>query len=151
LIQHKCCFKLKPTFPELHEDREDVDTGRLIDFGVFCAGCAVAAIVLYLIHRHRRRRAMNLMRGLFADYFDEKIGVEEVGRKTRAVVGRGFLGGNESFAETVRAFQKAVDKRLPPNHSLKDEAKLLGLLAALKTEFGLTDRYLIEGWRAGRE
>jgi hypothetical protein len=28
---------------------------------------------------------------------------------------------------------------------------LLRLLAALKTEFGLTDRYLIEGWRTGRE
>jgi hypothetical protein len=24
-------------------------------------------------------------------------------------------------------------------------------LAALKNEFGLTDRYQIEGWRAGRE
>jgi len=27
----------------------------------------------------------------------------------------------------------------------------LGLLAALKNEFGLTDLYQIEGWRAGRE
>ena len=32
-----------------------------------------------------------------------------------------------------------------------DEAKLLGQFAALKTEFGLTDRYRIEDWRAGRE
>ena len=29
--------------------------------------------------------------------------------------------------------------------------KWLKLLADLKTEFGLTDRYRIEGWRAGRE
>ena len=79
------------------------------------------------------------------------LDVEELGRRARAAVGRGFLGGNESFAGAVRVFQKAVDKRLPPNHSQKDEAKLLGLLAALKNEFGLTDRYLIEGWRAGRE
>jgi hypothetical protein len=28
---------------------------------------------------------------------------------------------------------------------------VLGQFAALKTEFGLTDRYRIEGWRAGRE
>jgi hypothetical protein len=137
--------------PELHEDREDVDTGRLIDFVLFCAGCAVAAVLIYLVYQRRRSRATNLMRGLLEDYFDEKIGVEELGRRATAAVGRGFLGGNESFAGAVQAFQKAVDKRLPPNHSQKDEAKLLGLLAALKNEFGLTDRYLLEGWRAGRE
>jgi hypothetical protein len=59
--------------------------------------------------------------------------------------------GKRIVPETVRAFQKAVEKRLPPNHSQKDEATLLGLLAALKNEFGLTDRYRTEGWRAGRE
>jgi hypothetical protein len=35
--------------------------------------------------------------------------------------------------------------------SVQDEAKLLGQFGALNTEFGLTDRYRIEGWRAGRE
>ena len=128
-----------------------MDAGRLIDFGFFCIGCAAAAILIYLVYRHRRSRATSLMRGLLEDYFDEKIGVEELGQKARAAVGRSFLGGDESFAGTVRAFHKAVDKRLPPSHSQKDEAKLLGLLAALKNEFGLTDRYQIEGWRAGRE
>jgi hypothetical protein len=142
---------VQPPFHEQREDREDVDAGRLIDFGIFCAACAAAAILIYLVYRHRRSRAASLMRGLLEDYFDEKIGVEELGRKARTVVGRSFLGGNESFAGTVRAFHKAVDQRLPPNHSIKDEAKLLGLLAALKNEFGLTDRYQTEGWRAGRE
>jgi hypothetical protein len=40
---------------------------------------------------------------------------------------------------------------LPATHTAQDEAKLLRQFAALKTEFGLTDRYRIEGWRAGRE
>ncbi len=31
------------------------------------------------------------------------------------------------------------------------QKKLLRMLAALKNEFGLTDRYQIEGWRTGRE
>ena len=128
-----------------------MDTDRLIDFGFFCAGCAAAAILIYLVYRHRRSRATSLMRGLLEDYFDEKTNVQELGQKARSAVGRDFLGGNESFAESVRAFQNAVDKRLPPSHSQRDEAKLLGLLAALKNEFGLTDRYQIEGWRAGRE
>jgi hypothetical protein len=129
----------------------DVETDRLINFGLFCAACAVAAILIYLVYRRRRRRAVNLMRSLLKDYFDETISVEELGRKARADVGRRFLGGSESFAEAVQAFQKAVAKRLPPNHSREEEAKLLGHLAALKNEFGLTDRYQIEGWRAARE
>jgi hypothetical protein len=121
------------------------------DLGIFCAGCVAVAILIYLVYQRRRRRAVKLMRSLLQDYFDEKTNVEELGQKARSEVGRGFLGGNESFAESVRAFQTAVDKRLPPNHSQEDEGKLLGLLAALKNEFGLTDRYQIEGWRAGRE
>ena len=121
------------------------------DLGIICDGCVAVAILIYLVYQRRRRRAVNLMRSLLQDYFDEKISVEALGQKARSAVGGGFLGGNESFAESVRAFQNAVDKRLPPNHSQKDEGELLGLLAALKNEFGLTDRYQIEGWRAGRE
>ena len=121
------------------------------DLGIICDGCVAVAILIYLVYQRRRRRAVDLMRSLLQDYFDKKTNVEELGQKARAAVGRGFLGGNEAFAESVRAFQNAVDKRLPPNHSQKDEGELLGLLAALKNEFGLTDRYLIEGWRAGRE
>ena len=127
-----------------------MDTGRLIYFGFFCAGCAVAAILIYLAYQHRRRHAANLMRGILEDYFEEKIGVDELARNARAAVGHRFLGGNESFAGSVRAFQNAAE-RLPPNYLQKDADKLLGLLAALRNEFGLADRYQIEGWRAGRE
>ena len=128
-----------------------MDTDWLINFGIFCAGCVAVAILIYLVSQRRRSRAVNLLRNLLKDYFDGKISVEALGQNARAAVGHVFLGGNESFVESVRAFQKAVDQRLPPNHSQKDEGELLGLLAALKNEFGLTDRYQIEGWRAGRE
>jgi hypothetical protein len=76
-----------------------------------------------------------------------KNSADECGR----AVGRRLTGGNEFFTEAVTAFHHAVNARLPPNHNVLDEAKLLGQFAALKTEFGLTDRYRIEGWRAGRE
>ena len=99
----------------------------------------------------RRRRARSLIRGLFQDYFAESFAAEELGRRVRASVGRRFTGGSEFFAEAVAAFQHAVNARLPATHTAQDEAKLLGQFAALKTEFGLTDRYRIEGWRAGRE
>jgi hypothetical protein len=55
------------------------------------------------------------------------------------------------FTEAVLAFQHAVRARLPPKHTVQDEAKLLGQFAALKDRVWLTDRYRIEGWRAGRE
>jgi len=44
-----------------------------------------------------------------------------------------------------------VDEKLGPNRSTADERRLLTSLADLKNEFGLPDRYRIEGWRAGRE
>ena len=50
-----------------------MDTGRLIDFGLFCAGCAAAAVLIYLVYQRRRSRDANRMRGLLEDYFDEKI------------------------------------------------------------------------------
>ena len=99
----------------------------------------------------RRRRAKSLIQGLFEDYFAERFAAEELGRRVRASVGRRFTGGNEFFAEAVAAFQHAVNARLPATHAAQDEAKLLGQFGALKTEFGLTDGYRIEGWRAGRE
>jgi hypothetical protein len=110
----------------------------------------VAAACLFTFSL-RRRRAKSLIHGLFEDYFAERFAAEELGRRVRASVGRRFTNGNEFFTEAVVAFQHAVSARLPPNHTVQDEAKLLGQFAALKTEFGLTDRYLNEGWRAGRE
>jgi hypothetical protein len=114
-------------------------------------GSAAVAAACFFILWLRRRRARSLIRGLFQDYFAESFAAEELGRRVRASVGRRFTGGSEFFAEAVAAFQHAVNARLPATHTAQDEAKLLGQFAALKTEFGLTDRYRIEGWRAGRE
>jgi hypothetical protein len=36
-------------------------------------------------------------------------------------------------------------------HAKQEERKLLGAMAALKNEFGLTDRYQVEAWRPWRE
>ena len=43
------------------------------------------------------------------------------------------------------------DHSLPRTHIPSDVATFFGQLAALKAEIGLTERYRIEGWRAGRE
>jgi hypothetical protein len=114
-------------------------------------GSAAAAAACFFTFWLRRRRARSFIRGLFEDYFAERFAADELGRRVRANVGRRFTGGNEFFTEAVAAFQHAVSARLPPKHTAQDEAKLLRQFAALKTEFGLTDRYRNEGWRAGRE
>ena len=63
-----------------------------------------------------------------------------------------FIQSTEFYSLVIAAFQRAVDANLEHRpHSRDDERKLLSLLAALKNEFGLTDRYQIEAWRAGRE
>ena len=114
-------------------------------------GSAVVAAACFFILWLRRHRARHLIRGMLEDYFAERFAAEELGSRVRASVGRRFTGGSEFFAEAVAAFQHAVNARLPATHTAQDEAKLLRQFAALKTEFGLTDRYRIEGWRAGRE
>jgi hypothetical protein len=125
--------------------------GRIAAVSVALALAAVAVAACWLTFWLRRRRAKTLVRGLFEDYFAERFAAEELGGRVRASVGTRFTGRNEFFTEAVVAFQHAVSVRVPPEHTVQDEAKLLGQFAALKTEFGLTDRYRIEGWRAGRE
>ena len=120
-------------------------------FAILLAACIAAILIVAAVYRYRRLRATRLMHGLLEDYFQEKIGVEQLGQRARESVGRRFVGGNESFAEVASAFQHAVNTRLPPRHSVEDESKLLRMLAAARSEFGLTERYKNEGWRAGRE
>jgi hypothetical protein len=50
------------------------------------------------------------------------------------------------------AFQRTADAKLAGNaYSLEAERRLLAALADVKSEFGLPDRYVSEGRRAGRE
>jgi len=120
---------------------------RLLVLQVVCA----ALVVGYFVLRYRRERFRRAMRVALAEYFAGRTEVGELGRRARETVGRSFLGGNACFAESISADQRAVDAARAGKRPAGDEAKLVRLLAALKNEFGLTERYQIEGWRAGRE
>jgi hypothetical protein len=119
---------------------------------VFVAAIIVAALLcLYVVWWQRRNHTKRLIGALLEGYFDGRISVEDVGRRAREITSRRFLGGPEILALTHAAFQRAADTTLTQNYSLEVEQRLLSLLAALKNEFGLPERYLTEGWRAGRE
>ena len=62
------------------------------------------------------------------------------------------MGSPECQAFVQSAFQRAAEAKLAGEaHSLDAEKKLLTALAAVRSEFGLPERYRNEGWKAGRE
>jgi hypothetical protein len=111
----------------------------------------VALACLYLVYRYRQLRAKRLASELLSGYFRSAMPTDQLGRRTREIASRQFIASKEFHSLAIAAFQSAADTKLGGTHSLEDERILLRLLADLKTEFGLTDRYRIEGWRAGRE
>jgi hypothetical protein len=110
-------------------------------------------ISILLAYRSRRLRAKRLLlMALFNGYFRGDMPADQIGLRTRQIASRRFMGSAEFFSLTIGAFQNAVDARLSHQpHSEERQKKLLGLLAVLKNECGLADRYQIEGWRLGRE
>ena len=110
-------------------------------------------ISIFLTYRSRRLRAKRwLLKELFNGYFRGDVPADQLGHRARQIASRHFIGGAEFYSLAVAAFQSAADTALRHlTHSEERQSKLLRLLAALKNEFGLTDRYQIEGWRAGRE
>jgi hypothetical protein len=91
---------------------------------------------------------MELLKG----YFKGDLPADQLSRRTREIVSQHFTGSAEFYSSAIAAFQGAVDAKLGHQaHAQEEERKLMSMLAALKNEFGLTDRYQIEGWRAGRE
>jgi len=118
----------------------------------FVAGVLVVGIVfIYLFRRLRRLRAKRLMRELLNGYFRGDMPVDQLGRSARELGGH-FTSGSEFQALAIVAFQGAAEAKLVRKpHSMEDESELLRLLAALKNEFGLPDRYQVEAWRPGRE
>ncbi|HTR14923.1 MAG TPA: hypothetical protein VMI72_17155 [Roseiarcus sp.] len=124
---------------------------RLVVFQMVCAVCAAAVVIGYLLHRHRHTRYGRLIRGPLEEYFAGQMEVGQLGRRARETVGRSYLAGNEFFAEAVAAYQRAMDAVRAKKRPGLNEDKLIRLLAALRNEFGLTERYKNEGWRAGRE
>jgi hypothetical protein len=126
-----------------------------VTFKSVVVGAVLVAILIFIYsaYRRRRRRAERLLTvGLLRGYFRGDMSADQLGKRTREIVDRHFMGSSEFYALVIAAFQGAVDAKLGHQaRSKDDERKLLGLLAALKKEFGLTDRYQIEAWRAGRE
>ncbi len=121
-----------------------------IVWGILLLGILITTLLAYRSRRLRAKR-LSLME-LFNGYFRGDMPADQIGQRVRQIASRHFMGGAEFFSLTIAAFQNAVDARLSHQpHSEERQKKLMGLLAALKNEFGLTDRYQIEGWRVGRE
>ena len=128
----------------------DGDTIMYIVWGVLLFGILISILVTYWSRRLRAKRL--LLMDLFTGYFRGEVSAEQLGQRARQVASRHFTGSDEFFSLAIAAFQGAVDDRLAHQpRSKEQQQKLLRMLATLKNEFGLTDRYLIEGWRTGRE
>ena len=110
-------------------------------------------ISFYFAHLRRRRRTERLLiMELLKRYFEGDISVGQLGQRAREIANRHFIQSAEFYSLAIAGFQRAVDTRLgSQTYSKEEETKLLSLLAALKNEFGLTDRYQVEAWRPGRE
>jgi hypothetical protein len=128
----------------------DSDTLIYIVGGICLVGVLMTACLAYWRGKLRTKRL--LLMDLFKGYFRGNVPADQLGQRTRKIASRHFIGSPEFYSLAIAAFQSAVDAKLAHRpHSEEDERRLLSLLAALKNEFGLTDRYKIEGWRAGRE
>ncbi len=120
--------------------------------GIGAAIAVAVALSIYLAWRRRRMRTKRLVGELLQGYFDGRMAADQLGRRLREIASPGFLSSSEFHALTHAAFQGAATTRLAEQgYSREDEQKLLSLSAALTREFGLPERYRIEGWRAGRE
>jgi len=123
----------------------DSNTFSGIVWGVAVAGIFVWAVFAY--YRRLRRTERLQIAELLKQYFQRSISIDELDRRIRRIAGSHFMQGAAFYSLAFAAFQHAVDAKLEPT----DEGKLLVMFAALRNKFGLTERYKIEGWRAGRE
>ena len=127
-----------------------IDTITLIISGALLAGALIVLFAGHLRRRHRLER--QLIKDLLRSYFKGDVPTDQLGRRARETVGQHFTRSDEFYSLVVSAFQNAVDASLTrPTHAKQEERKLLGAMAALKNEFGLTDRYQVEAWRPWRE
>jgi hypothetical protein len=120
----------------------DIETFSSI---VWTAALVGAGISIYLARRHRRLRIERLLiLELLKGYFQGDMPADQLGRRTREITGRRFMQSTEFHSLAVAAFQRAIDAKLADqSHSREDDRKLLGLFAALKNEFGLTDFFQV--------
>jgi hypothetical protein len=114
---------------------------------------AAALIVLFASHLRRRNHLKRqLVMDLLKSYFKGDMPANQLGRRAREIVSEHFTYSDEFYSLVVSAFQTAVDATFTQQpRPERAETKLLSAMAALKREFGLTDRYQVEAWRPGRE
>jgi len=128
----------------------DSDTFSSIVWGAVLVGILMS--ICFAHYRRRRSAKRALIVELLKQYFQGDMPPDQLGKRTRETADRHFMGSAELYSLVIAAFQGTVDAMLARQaHSKEDEKKLLRLLAALKKEFGLTDRYQTEAWRPGRE
>jgi len=119
-------------------------------WAVVLTGIALSFGVTYRNRWLRSQRAR--LMDLFNQYFRGDVSADQLGARARQIVSRHFTAGSQFYSLAIASFQSAIDAG--PAHQMRSEdrqTQLLKALAALKNEFGLTDRYRVEGWRAGRE
>jgi hypothetical protein len=136
-------------FAELRTARMDERTA--INVGA-AALVAALLVVAYVIRWFRLRQTKRRMGEFLAGYFDGDLPFDQLARRAREAASRSFLGSPECQALVQAAFQRSAEAKLAGKaYSLETERKLLTALADVKSEFGLPDRYVSEGWKAGRE
>jgi hypothetical protein len=121
---------------------------------IISAALLVIALIVVLIGHLRRRHRLDrlLLIDLLKSYFKDDMPANQLGRRTREIVSEHFTYSDEFYSLVVSAFQTAVDATFAQQpHTEQAERKLLSAMAALKREFGLTDRYQVEAWRPWRE
>jgi hypothetical protein len=128
----------------------DSDTFSGIVWGAVLVGILVS--IGFAHYRRRRNTKRALIAELLKQYFQGDMPPDQLSKRTREIADRHFMGSAELYSLVIAAFQGSVDATLARQaHSEEDEKRSLRLLAALKKEFGLTDRYQVEAWRPGRE
>ena len=111
---------------------------------------ARGAIVAFVIYWNRRLRTARRIDDLLEEYFQGRMPVGQLGQRARAIASREFFGGPTFLSLAASAFQHATDAKRAKHANSKEEEELVRLLGDLKREFGVTDRYKLEG-RPGRE
>ncbi len=111
---------------------------------------ALGAILAFVIYRNRRLGTARRIDDLLEEYFQGRMPVGQLGQHARAIASRGFFGGPTFLSLAASAFQHAIDVKRAKHANSKEEEELMRLFGDLKREFGVPERYKLEG-RPGRE
>src|SRR5271166_3309744 len=127
-----------------------MDRITAIVWGLVALGAILAFVIYWIIYRNRRLRTARRIDDLLEEYFQGRMPVGQLGQRARAIASRGFFGGPTFLSLAASAFQHAIDVKRAKQANSKEEEELVRLFGNLKREFGVPDRYKLEG-RPGRE